>query len=307
MAESSLLNPLRFPLFSFFLLSHKVARFLVPFFMILSGVSLALLAPTGRGVPRRGCCRFPRDRNGGALERRPSIASPRFPTGRPVDLPGDLSHDQPRRPPRVVEVHFRTPGCHWQHDRSAWEMRYPPAHRQMNPRLPSDARTGDVNEYVRHCRNSLPDQAPPDVERVIVRMTSELTHRGPDECGYHADSKAALGHRRLSIIDLKSGQQPIYNEDRTVCVVFNGEIYNYQEVRDRLIADGHVFRTNSDTETIVHAYEAWGEMCVEKFRGMFAFAVRDMRNDILFLARDRFGKKPLFYASTMGNSFFRPR
>jgi asparagine synthase (glutamine-hydrolysing) len=149
-----------------------------------------------------------------------------------------------------------------------------------------------------------PDRTPPDVERVIAGMTSELTHRGPDECGYHVDSKAALGHRRLSIIDLKSGQQPIYNEDRTVCVVFNGEIYNYKELRDRLIADGHVFRTNSDTETIVHAYEAWGEMCVEKFRGMFAFAIRDIRNDSLFLARDRFGKKPLFYAHYGGKFAF---
>ena len=149
-----------------------------------------------------------------------------------------------------------------------------------------------------------PDQTPPDVERVIARMTSELTHRGPDECGYHFDSKAAFGHRRLSIIDLKSGRQPIYNEDRTVCVVFNGEIYNYKELRDRLITDGHVFRTNSDTETIVHAYEEWGEMCVEKFRGMFAFAVRDILNDILFLARDRFGKKPLFYAYYDGKFVF---
>lgn len=144
----------------------------------------------------------------------------------------------------------------------------------------------------------------PDAERLIERMTSALTHRGPDEGGYHTDGKSALGHRRLSIIDLKGGQQPIYNEDRTICVIFNGEIYNFKEIRDRLLADGHVFRTNSDTETIVHAYEAWGERCVERFRGMFAFAIRDLRRDLLFLARDRFGKKPLFYASYGGTFVF---
>src|SRR6185436_8091350 len=101
-------------------------------------------------------------------------------------------------------------------------------------------------------------------------------------------------------IDLKTGQQPIYNEDRTVSVVFNGEIYNFEEIRRRLIDRGHRFQTNSDTETIVHAYEEWGESCVESFRGMFAFAIRDERRDTLFLARDRFGKKPLFYAQYDG-------
>src|SRR5262245_17497799 len=138
----------------------------------------------------------------------------------------------------------------------------------------------------------------------IEDMTDALSHRGPDECGYHVDARAALGHRRLSIIDLKSGQQPLYNEDRTVSVVFNGEIYNFADVRSALIAKGHVFRTNSDTETIVHAYEAWGERSVDAFRGMFAFAVRDERNDSLFLARDRFGKKPLFYACYDGKFVF---
>src|SRR3954470_21314911 len=128
---------------------------------------------------------------------------------------------------------------------------------------------------------------PSGAEARIERMTAALTHRGPDECGYHIDHKAALGHRRLSIIDLAGGQQPLYNEDGTVAVVFNGEIYNFEEIRRRLIADGHVFRTNSDTEMIVHAYEAWGERCVEEFRGMFAFAIRDLRADTLFLARDR--------------------
>src|SRR5687768_2630972 len=111
------------------------------------------------------------------------------------------------------------------------------------------------------------DDAPPDARVTIERMTTALTHRGPDECGYHFDGSAALGHRRLSIIDLKTGQQPMYNEDRTIGVVFNGEIYNFQEIRKQLLADGHVFRTNSDTETIVHAYEAWGDTCVSHFRG----------------------------------------
>jgi asparagine synthase (glutamine-hydrolysing) len=135
-------------------------------------------------------------------------------------------------------------------------------------------------------------------------MTAALTHRGPDESGFHHDEKVALGHRRLSIIDLKSGQQPLYNEDGTVSVVFNGEIYNFMDVRRRLIADGHVFRTNSDTETIVHAYERWGERCVEQLRGMFAFAVRDAKHDTLFLARDRFGEKPLYYAEYDGTFAF---
>src|SRR5262245_53788381 len=136
------------------------------------------------------------------------------------------------------------------------------------------------------------DQRPVDSDARIARMTTALTHRGPDACGYHTDAKVALGHRRLSIIDLKTGQQPLYNEDHTISVIFNGEIYNFQEIRPRLVALGHVFRTNSDTETIVHAYEEWGERCVDELRGMFAFAIRDERRDTLFLARDRFGEKP---------------
>src|SRR5437660_8695423 len=120
-----------------------------------------------------------------------------------------------------------------------------------------------------------PGGRPPDAERLVERMTSALTHRGPDECGYHADAQAVLGHRRLSIIDLQGGQQPMYNEDRTIAVTFNGEIYNFADIRRRLIAAGHVFRTNSDTETIVHAYESWGEQCVQRLHGMFAFAIRD--------------------------------
>ncbi len=146
--------------------------------------------------------------------------------------------------------------------------------------------------------------APLAVDGLVERMTSSLTHRGPDECGYHRDARSALGHRRLSIIDLKSGQQPLYNEDHTVSVVFNGEIYNFEDIRRRLLERGHCFKTRSDTETIVHAYEEWGSRCVERFRGMFAFAIRDERRDTLFLARDRFGKKPLFYAVYDGTFVF---
>jgi asparagine synthase (glutamine-hydrolysing) len=147
-------------------------------------------------------------------------------------------------------------------------------------------------------------QAPADARATIERMTTALAHRGPDEYGYHIDERAALGHRRLSIIDLATGQQPMYNEDRSIAVVYNGEIYNFAEIRDRLVKAGHVFRTNSDTETIVHAYEEWGEGCVQRFRGMFAFAIRDIGKDRLFLARDRFGKKPIFYANYNGRFVF---
>ena len=131
---------------------------------------------------------------------------------------------------------------------------------------------------------------------VLVRMNETQHHRGPDECGTHAEPGLGLGHRRLSIIDLATGQQPLFNEDGTVSVVFNGEIYNYQELIPELTALGHVFRTRSDTEFIVHAWEAWGADCVKRFRGMFAFALWDRNRETLFLARDRLGVKPLYYA-----------
>ena len=127
-------------------------------------------------------------------------------------------------------------------------------------------------------------------------MNESQHHRGPDEGGLHLEPGVGLGHRRLSIIDLATGQQPLYNEDGSVVVVFNGEIYNYQELIPELSALGHVFRTRSDTEVIVHAWEAWGERCVERFRGMFAFALWDRNRETLFLARDRLGVKPLYYA-----------
>lgn len=135
------------------------------------------------------------------------------------------------------------------------------------------------------------------VERsLLVRMNESQHHRGPDETGTYIGAGVGLGHKRLSIIDLKTGQQPLFNEDRTVVVVFNGEIYNYQELIPELTALGHVFRTRSDTEVIVHAWEAWGEACVERFRGMFAFGLWDEKQQTLFLARDRLGVKPLYYA-----------
>ena len=131
---------------------------------------------------------------------------------------------------------------------------------------------------------------------LIERINDSQAHRGPDESGIHLEPGVALGHRRLSVIDLATGQQPLFNEDRSVCVVFNGEIYNYQELVPELQALGHTFHTRSDTEVIVHAWESWGKACVERFRGMFAFALWDRNQQTLFLARDRMGVKPMFYA-----------
>jgi len=136
-----------------------------------------------------------------------------------------------------------------------------------------------------------------DIPRALLhRMNETQFHRGPDEGGLHLEPGVGLGHRRLSIIDLSTGQQPLFNEDGSVVVVFNGEIYNFQELVPELEKLGHVFRTHSDTEVIVHAWEAWGEACVARFRGMFAFALWDRNRDTLFVVRDRFGVKPLYYA-----------
>ena len=131
---------------------------------------------------------------------------------------------------------------------------------------------------------------------VLHRMNERQHHRGPDEGGVHLAPGVGLGHRRLSIIDVATGQQPLYNEDGSVVVVYNGEIYNYRELIGELESLGHVFRTRSDTEVIVHAWEAWGAASVERFRGMFAFALWDENRETLFLARDRLGVKPLHYA-----------
>jgi asparagine synthase (glutamine-hydrolysing) len=137
----------------------------------------------------------------------------------------------------------------------------------------------------------------PFARDLLVRMNESQHHRGPDETGTHLAPGIALGHKRLSIIDLATGQQPLFNEDHSVVVVYNGEIYNYRELIPELTALGHVFRTRSDTEVIVHAWEQWGESCVERFRGMFAFGLWDERRQTLFLARDRLGVKPLYYAA----------
>lgn len=136
-----------------------------------------------------------------------------------------------------------------------------------------------------------------DFDRELVRRMNDIQfHRGPDEGGFHFEPGVALAHRRLSIIDLSTGQQPLFNEDGSVAVVFNGEIYNFQELVPELEALGHVFHTRSDTEVIVHAWEAWGEDCVQRFRGMFAFALYDRNRDTFFIARDRLAVKPMFYA-----------
>ena len=134
-------------------------------------------------------------------------------------------------------------------------------------------------------------------------MNETQFHRGPDEGGVHVEPGLGFGHRRLSIIDLSSGQQPLFNEDGTVVVTYNGEIYNFPELTDELKRLGHVFRTHCDTEVIVHAWEQWGKSCVDRFRGMFAFAVWDRNQETLFLARDRLGIKPLYYATLADGTF----
>ena len=130
---------------------------------------------------------------------------------------------------------------------------------------------------------------------VLCRMCGIMAHRGPDDDGFFLQGPVGLGMRRLSIVDLSTGHQPISNEDGTLWIVFNGEIYNHSSLRKELIARGHRYQTQSDTETIVHLYEEYGKECVEHLRGMFAFALWDTRNNTLFLARDRLGIKPLYY------------
>lgn len=142
------------------------------------------------------------------------------------------------------------------------------------------------------------DGLPDEARGIATSMRDVLSHRGPDEAGLYLDTQAALAHRRLSIVDLGSGQQPMSNEDGSIWVSFNGEIYNHDELRPRLAAHGHRYRTQSDTETILHAYEEWGDDCVRHFRGMFAFAVWDSRRQRLLLVRDRMGVKPLYYQVT---------
>ena len=141
-------------------------------------------------------------------------------------------------------------------------------------------------------------------DALLARMNAALCHRGPDSAGDLITDTASLGHRRLSIIDLASGQQPIYNEDESLAVILNGEIYNYRELREDLLARGHRFRTNSDTEVILHLYEDHGPDCVKKLFGMFTIALWDSRRQQLFLARDRVGIKPLYYVEHNGRFLF---
>ena len=143
-----------------------------------------------------------------------------------------------------------------------------------------------------------------DIDRAaLARMNQAQFHRGPDEGAMHLEAGIGLAHRRLAIIDVTTGQQPLFNEDRSVVIVFNGEIYNYAELIPELVALGHVFHTRSDTEVIVHAWEAWGRDCVKRLRGMFAFALWDRKQQTLFLARDRLAVKPLYYAWLADGSF----
>ena len=138
----------------------------------------------------------------------------------------------------------------------------------------------------------------------MVAMRDVLHHRGPDDAGLYVHGPVGLGHRRLSIIDLSGGHQPLDNEDGSITVVYNGEIYNFKELRSELIVRGHCFKTKSDTEVIVHMYEELGVECVQRFRGMFAFALWDANKCQLLLARDRLGVKPLYYAATADTLLF---
>ncbi len=134
-----------------------------------------------------------------------------------------------------------------------------------------------------------------EAKKTLKAMADLIAHRGPDGEGFYVDGQAALGHRRLSIIDLEGGSQPMFNEDKNLVTVFNGEIYNFMELREQLTAAGHVFATHSDTEVLLHGYEEWGEALPEKLRGMFAFVIWDKANRTLFGARDIFGIKPFYY------------
>jgi asparagine synthase (glutamine-hydrolysing) len=146
------------------------------------------------------------------------------------------------------------------------------------------------------------DKRPIQDSAVLKDMMCAIRHRGPDDEGFHIKDNVALGHRRLSIIDLAHGHQPISDENKSLTIVYNGEVYNFFELRTELINRGHSFTTQSDTEVVLKAYKEWGPACLDKFNGMFALAIWDDRNKSLFLARDRFGKKPLYYA-TFGKTF----
>lgn len=148
------------------------------------------------------------------------------------------------------------------------------------------------------------DPTHPAERPILAAMNAAITHRGPDSDGFHFDGPAGIAMRRLAIIDRAGGDQPLSNEDGRVWIVFNGEIYNHPALRAELLRHGHTFRTHSDTECIVHAYEQWGDDCVRHLRGMFAFAIWDSARRRLFIARDRVGKKPLYYAEHAGALLF---
>src|SRR5690606_36455316 len=149
-----------------------------------------------------------------------------------------------------------------------------------------------------------PEGSNQDVRALVEGMCNVIRHRGPDDTGTYVGAGVALGMRRLSIIDVASGHQPIANEDGTLRVVFNGEIYNFRELRADLQARGHECRTGADTEVIVHGYEEWGEQVFRRLRGMFAIALWDARDRVLMLARDRVGIKPLYYTESRARFVF---
>lgn len=138
----------------------------------------------------------------------------------------------------------------------------------------------------------------PEYKDNLIEMMNSIKHRGPDDEGTHIDDMAGMGFRRLSIIGITNGKQPMYNEDESIVVTFNGEIYNYQTIKEELIKKGHIFKTDADTEVLVHGYEEYGKDLLQKLRGMYAFAIWDIKKEEMFMARDIFGIKPLFYTQT---------
>ena len=141
-------------------------------------------------------------------------------------------------------------------------------------------------------------------KETLENMMDQIVHRGPDGSGTYLDESIALGHRRLSIIDIEGGTQPMKNEDENLICIFNGEIYNYQELKKELMNQGHIFKTNSDTEVLLHGYESWGTELPNKLRGMFAFAIWNRKKKELFCARDFFGIKPFYYYHKKGTFLF---
>lgn len=141
-------------------------------------------------------------------------------------------------------------------------------------------------------------------EEILEKMNNKIIHRGPDSSGSHIDTGIAMGFRRLSFVDLEGGHQPIYNETRDMVITFNGEIYNHHEIREELIAKGHVMSSGADTEVLLHGYEEWGEEILQKLRGMFAFVIWDKKTETLFGARDFFGIKPFYYTVANGNFIY---